>query len=281
MIGFDPARPDPDAFAPGLDQPQGGADRRPDPRAPARDDRQELASRASAVAPRRARRLHRRVRLDRTRNAGADARHRLDGRQPELVPWPSGDSRAPRCPMVRAIRCGLRSITAICSPSISASPMPPANRSSFAPSASSAAPTSRTTRTAGPTMSVRSASSAARPTTTSTGRTLDEDGSRGIRRASGWLGFTDKYWLTALAPGDAAMAADFRRSPSGGYQADYALAHGRRRSRPDSDDADAAVRRRQGEGTGSTAMRTRACPSSPSRSTGAGSNGSCGRSSTC
>src|SRR5207253_2186092 len=39
----------------------------------------------------------------------------------------------------------------------------------------------------------------------------------------GWLGFTDKYWLAALAP-KGAMSADFRRSPSGGYQADYALA---------------------------------------------------------
>ncbi len=56
-------------------------------------------------------------------------------------------------------------------------------------------------------------------------KTLDQDGSQAFNDVSGWLGFTDKYWLTALAPGNAAMAADFRRSPSGGgYQADYALA---------------------------------------------------------
>jgi YidC/Oxa1 family membrane protein insertase len=55
-------------------------------------------------------------------------------------------------------------------------------------------------------------------------KTLDQDGSQATNNAQGWLGFTDKYWLTALAPGNAAMSADFRRSPSGGYQADYALA---------------------------------------------------------
>ena len=54
-------------------------------------------------------------------------------------------------------------------------------------------------------------------------KTLDKDGSQAFSGVSGWLGFTDKYWLTALVP-DAAMSADFRRSPSGGYQADYALA---------------------------------------------------------
>jgi YidC/Oxa1 family membrane protein insertase len=56
-------------------------------------------------------------------------------------------------------------------------------------------------------------------------KTLDEEGTKAFNGVSGWLGFTDKYWLTALAPaGNAAMAAEFRRSARGGYQADYALA---------------------------------------------------------
>ena len=41
----------------------------------------------------------------------------------------------------------------------------------------------------------------------------------------GWLGFTDSYWLTALAPaGNPQITASFTGTPTGGYQADYAQA---------------------------------------------------------
>src|SRR5690348_14795289 len=52
---------------------------------------------------------------------------------------------------------------------------------------------------------------------------LDQKGRVDFSNTSGWLGFTDKYWLTALVP-SGNVSASFARSPTGAYQADYAAA---------------------------------------------------------
>ncbi|WP_309611300.1 membrane protein insertase YidC [Sphingomonas sp.] len=55
--------------------------------------------------------------------------------------------------------------------------------------------------------------------------TLNEAGAAGTtgEGGTGWVGFTDKYWLAALAP-SGEVTPGFRRTPTGGYQADYAAA---------------------------------------------------------
>jgi YidC/Oxa1 family membrane protein insertase len=52
-------------------------------------------------------------------------------------------------------------------------------------------------------------------------RQLQEEPERRIATTGGWIGFTDKYWLTALVPDQAASTeASFRRTNQGGFQAD-------------------------------------------------------------
>ena len=55
--------------------------------------------------------------------------------------------------------------------------------------------------------------------------TLAEAPERRIATSGGWLGFTDKYWLTAIIPNQAgSIDASFRRTNQGGFQADASAA---------------------------------------------------------
>jgi YidC/Oxa1 family membrane protein insertase len=51
---------------------------------------------------------------------------------------------------------------------------------------------------------------------------LDKDGDQRLGSKGGWIGFGDKYWLTAIIPDQASSVdSSFRHTPSGGFQADY------------------------------------------------------------
>jgi YidC/Oxa1 family membrane protein insertase len=51
-----------------------------------------------------------------------------------------------------------------------------------------------------------------------------EEGDQRFASTGGWLGFSDKYWLTALVPPPSAdISAAFRRGANGGFQANYTV----------------------------------------------------------
>jgi YidC/Oxa1 family membrane protein insertase len=53
---------------------------------------------------------------------------------------------------------------------------------------------------------------------------LDKEGDQAFTSTGGWIGFTDKYWLSALVPDQkTAFAAQFRKGEGTQYQADYSL----------------------------------------------------------
>jgi YidC/Oxa1 family membrane protein insertase len=53
---------------------------------------------------------------------------------------------------------------------------------------------------------------------------LDKDGDQSFNSTGGWIGFTDKYWLSALVPDqNTAYTAQFRKGAGTQYQADYSL----------------------------------------------------------
>jgi len=53
-------------------------------------------------------------------------------------------------------------------------------------------------------------------------KTLDQEGPQPFNNVSGWLGFTDKYWLAAVVPNQASnVTTAFRHLDGDAYQADY------------------------------------------------------------
>ena len=83
------------------------------------------------------------------------------------------------------------------------------------------------------------------------GTNWDDLENRQVKRfdsRGGWVGFTDKYWLTALSPvGSPAISASLTGTPAGGFQADYAQAQQIVPGRRNAGQRGPPVRRRQGK----------------------------------
>ena len=130
--------------------------RRPRPGPPARDHREGFAAGPLVVPARRARRLHRLVRLDGAGTPSAGPQHRLDGDSQTLTPGhpvtlTTQSAGRHSLPDEIAVDDGYLFTVQQSVANGSAKPV------TFARTASSAAPTSPPTRRAGPTMSARSA----------------------------------------------------------------------------------------------------------------------------
>ena len=141
----------------------------------------------------------------------------------------------------------------------------------------SAAPARRRIRTAGRPMSARSACSTAPPITNGIMATSPRQGDQRFASTGGWIGFTDKYWLTALVP-DQASTRRRRLPPRPGQRRLPGRVHRRRRrsSRPGTRRRLplALLRRRQGDRAARPLYRRSSERRSSGRSTGAGSAGS-------
>ena len=76
---------------------------------------------------------------------------------------------------------------------------------------------------------------------------LDQKGSKSFGSVSGWLGFTDKYWLTALVP-TGSCHWRFPQQPERRLPGRLRRRAGQRRARPDGYGQRAPVRWSEGEG---------------------------------
>ncbi len=244
------ARAHPDAGAAGLDQPSGRPDRRPRAASRARRHRQGLAARASAFARWRTGRLFRVLRLVAARASRRRPPTRswtasapvLAPSRPVTLSWTSNGRPALRDHLQRRRQLSLHRPAARVEPDGQ-------RRSPSALTGSSAAPTKSPdpdswTVHVGPIGVFNDAANYDVDFST-----LDEEAAgRQFNTGGGWLGFTDKYWLTALAPaGNRSFAASFRKGADGRLPGRLLRRAGDRRAGQGRHDRNPAVRRRQGE----------------------------------